>query len=114
MRTRENSKRHTEDKINTKEKGCEDKKKAVIKSKFDQKKEDSKWKRNVRDTTTMARINSKKRKSDRDGVEENVDEKWKLVEKLPRGEERLPRGELGRENALLSWEEHLMLSSCPE
>ena len=41
MRTKENSKRHTEDKINTKEKGSGDKKKTEIKSKFDQKKEDS-------------------------------------------------------------------------
>ena len=34
-------KRYTEDKINTKEKGSGDKKKTEIKSKFDQKKEDS-------------------------------------------------------------------------
>ena len=39
--SKENGKRHTEDKINTKEKGSGDKKKTEIKSKFDQKKEDS-------------------------------------------------------------------------
>ena len=40
MRTKENSKRHKEDKIITKEKGCEEKKNKR-KSIFDKKKEDS-------------------------------------------------------------------------